>query len=1377
MQIELNKESFFVNSDEFNLIKFPGCENLKIYPQLATFEREIGLIKNIIDDQTKYTFINIGISHGGFIPIQIKKYFDSRAVMNVSEMIQKIYIYPNLKVIKDSHYNNLIKNMQLFSFDNSNLPLIDNFDILTKKTNSNDSIMTIIRLEQNILELPINIINKSIILSYNNLILTNHKEYSLTNSNLKIYVSNALVSYFEDRFKHYIKDNNLNYDNLINLCMMVKNAGDGFKKILEENLPSIDRWTFLDTGSTDNTVETIKEVLKDKNGNLYEEPFINFRDSRNRCLELAGTTCKYNIMIDDTYILRGDVRNFLNIIRSDQVADSYNIFINSDNNIYGSDRILKSDRNLKYIYLLHEIIQDYDNFTVQLPLDKIYIEDVSNDYMRKRTTDRKNYDLQLLFQTLEEYPKVSRTLYYIARTYSALENWDKVYEYAMKRIEHPNKGYEEEITDCYLICGNVAEKLNCDWTKCEELYLKCYNHDNTISDPLYCIGVHYFNINQLDKAYYYLKKGFELGTPINKTSNLRTNIYNELLPEVLTKICYTLKDYKLGEAAAERYLNYKNNETVLSYYKIFKLLNISTTKNIFCFVADGGFKTWSGDSIYNEGVGGSETYIIEMAKNIAKITNYDVYVFCKTDKEGIHDNINYKKIDNYFNFLSNHKIHTSFISRYSEYLPVTINNDVENIYFIIHDLLPSGNIIPVNNKIKKIYCMSEWHKEYFLKFYPIMEEKTFVFPNGINIDQYPLNDILKKKNSFIYSSFANRGLLNLLKMFPKIRQRLPDAILNVFCDINNLWLRSIANEEILEIEKLLLEQKDYVTNHGWVSKKILTKYMLMSEIWLYPCTFRETFCVTALEVAASNVLAITNDLAALNNTVSDRGIIIPGDPNTEEWQNKTITHLINILNDKNKKSDLLIRNRKWAEKHDWLQLTKNFINIDKIIFVTAYKDIGRSNWKTFKRSNEEYLNYFINLASNITYKLIVYVESNIRRILSKYKFNSNIIFYDLEPVNTFYNKYIHIEKDIINSEEYKLKIPNERKSHPEHFSAEYNLINHSKINFIKNAKELHPYHDFYTWIDFGCVRNLDDLPKNIVESKLTYDKIMFHTIQDLPIKNISPNDMLKSFDIYLTGSMFIVSNKLVEKYESLYENMLKNWYNNNICDDDQSLVLQLCFENPDMFQLIKCNEYYSLFKRYLNIISREDLLKNVLSEIKNGVFVEIGTDKGYFSDQILSCTNDSILYCIDPYISYENYKDAINNYTGDMLYNQVKQNLELKYGNRVKFVRMFSEQAVKHINEEIDFLYIDGNHQYEYVYKDLELYYPKIKKNGLIIGDDAVDIDDNKRNDKNNVYIQWTPNSYGYYGVYKAFKDFIKNNNIPEDKYKVYGNQFIIIKS
>jgi len=47
-----------------------------------------------------------------------------------------------------------------------------------------------------------------------------------------------------------------------------------------------------------------------------------------------------------------------------------------------------------------------------------------------------------------------------------------------------------------------------------------------------------------------------------------------------------------------------------------------------------------------------------------------------------------------------------------------------------------------------------------------------------------------------------------------------------------------------------------------------------------------------------------------------------------------------------------------------------------------------------------------------------------------------------------------------------------------------------------------------------------------------------------------------------------------------------------------------------------------------------------------------------------------------------------------------------------------SEEAWRGVPNNLDFVYVDGNHSYPYVKRDLEIYYPKIREGGLLGGHD-----------------------------------------------------------
>ena len=70
-------------------------------------------------------------------------------------------------------------------------------------------------------------------------------------------------------FIYYIKENNvLNFDNLINLCIMVKNAGPQFEQMLTANLNLIDKIYDLYKNFKSTTVHA-RELLKNHPEYIY----------------------------------------------------------------------------------------------------------------------------------------------------------------------------------------------------------------------------------------------------------------------------------------------------------------------------------------------------------------------------------------------------------------------------------------------------------------------------------------------------------------------------------------------------------------------------------------------------------------------------------------------------------------------------------------------------------------------------------------------------------------------------------------------------------------------------------------------------------------------------------------------------------------------------------------------------------------------------------------------------------------------------------------------------------------------------------------------------------------------------------------------------
>ena len=170
--------------------------------------------------------------------------------------------------------------------------------------------------------------------------------------------------------------------------------------------------------------------------------------------------------------------------------------------------------------------------------------------------------------------------------------------------------------------------------------------------------------------------------------------------------------------------------------------------------------------------------------------------------------------------------------------------------------------------------------------------------------------------------------------------------------------------------------------------------------------------------------------------------------------------------------------------------------------------------------------------------------------------------------------------------------------------------------------------------------------------------------------------------------------------------------------------------------------------------------RKLAEEVHNGQIVEIGVFGGasIFSIIDICIKNSTKITGIDPWellvpadehgsklsnvrFRKENLEDAHNNL--QMICD------ELNYNEHVKLIKNFSHLGVNQFEDKsIDLLYIDGEHTYNAVTLDLNLWFPKMKDGSTIWGDDF-----------------WKG------GVKKAVADFCKDKNLKFIKDK---NSFII---
>jgi hypothetical protein len=158
--------------------------------------------------------------------------------------------------------------------------------------------------------------------------------------------------------------------------------------------------------------------------------------------------------------------------------------------------------------------------------------------------------------------------------------------------------------------------------------------------------------------------------------------------------------------------------------------------------------------------------------------------------------------------------------------------------------------------------------------------------------------------------------------------------------------------------------------------------------------------------------------------------------------------------------------------------------------------------------------------------------------------------------------------------------------------------------------------------------------------------------------------------------------------------------------------------------------YYGVFEKIIN----ENNFKRV---------AEVGIGYGFHAKSILDNTKVDELFLIDPSQYYPNDQFATDvlNYGGfEGLVKNIKTHLTI-HETRYTWFRQSSLDITNEqiADESLDAVFLDADHSYEAVSKDLPFWFKKVRKGGYLLGDD---------------YQSCHP------GVSIAVNEFVKNNNL-----------------
>ena len=283
------------------------------------------------------------------------------------------------------------------------------------------------------------------------------------------------------------------------------------------------------------------------------------------------------------------------------------------------------------------------------------------------------------------------------------------------------------------------------------------------------------------------------------------------------------------------------------------------------FMVQGNYE-FSDESLEGKGVGGAEQALIFLTRELAK-QGHLVEVYNKPERVGLQNGVYYHKVEEF---------------RYSDYADVFIcfRNPIKNAemvnaplkLFWSCDQYTVGNykknVFPIYDKV---ICISDFHKEYFLKEYDADPKQIEVISLGVNLPDYE-KEIKKVKGKMIFCSVPYRGLNELLPLYQKIKKQVPWASLFITSDYT-LWGADPGNEAFKE----MWQSQPDVHFLGKVPRQELVKHQLEAEVMAYPCNYDENFCISAAECISAGAIPVVFAHGALDTTIGKDGFIAKDD--------------------------------------------------------------------------------------------------------------------------------------------------------------------------------------------------------------------------------------------------------------------------------------------------------------------------------------------------------------------------------------------------------------------------------------------------------------------------------------------------------------------
>lgn len=641
---------------------------------------------------------------------------------------------------------------------------------------------------------------------------------------------------------------------------------------------------------------------------------------------------------------------------------------------------------------------------------------------------------------------------------------------------------------------------------------------------------------------------------------------------------------------------------------------------------------YDGNTLTKSGLGGSESAVILMSKELATL-GFDVTVFNNCNdgthsSSGTYDGVTY--IDNKDAGAHTESYDIVIVSRTVEPFmnenryPFLKHAKLKILW--MHDTFCEGDQyveeLVVNKKIDYLFTLSDFHTDYVLncdhgkkRNYEVLKPHVFQTRNGA-VSYIEDVDISKKdKNHFVYNASVSKGLVTLLEdVWPTVKQNIPQARLTVIGGYYR-FREGAEPDEQGKILKRIVEDERFanldVTFTDIIPQYKIAEILANANFMIYPPVFPETFGISSLESLLYNTPIITSRFGALEETAIENAC-----------------YLINYAVAPN---SLFPAIDKQSQINAFISQTINayntpYLHQQKQNYCSVVRDVA--GWNTVALQWKQFFYNKLGLFLSVDdYRKVTYINKKVSRIFGRtMTLPANKEYYsygsqrNIVVVSPFWNAEKYIKNNI-------LSVAQQDYDNYKHILIDDNSTDNSYNIAVETVKSL-PLH----------IQNKFKIIKNDENRGAIFNQL----------NNIDTETNSSDIVMLLDGDDWLVNNNTIFHY---YNNLYSNGYEFTY-GSMWSVVDNIPLISQDYPQYVKDNRTYRNYKfnwgipyTHLRTCLAKHFYELEISSFvdENSKWMKSGADNPLFYELIEQIDPDKI-YCNKEIVCNYNDANPLNDY-------------------------------------------------------------------------------------------------------------------------------------